>query len=103
MWNLVHLKSTLHMQQYLFELENCPQGLHHRVFLVVLYQVGQGVKLLTSTNIILQILLQEEQQKLIRTSLTVKQSSHQLPQFGPTFYLRRKFSGSIVHNAILVQ
>lgn len=57
MWTLVFLKSTLSMRRYLFELENCPQGLHHRVFLVVLYQVGQRVELLASTNIILQILL----------------------------------------------
>lgn len=57
------------MLRYLFELENRSQGLHHRVLLVVLYQVGQGVELLASTNIILQVLLQEEQQEPIRTSL----------------------------------
>lgn len=51
------------MRMYLFELENCPQGLHHGVLLVVLYQVGQGVELLASTNIVLQVLLQGEQQE----------------------------------------
>lgn len=48
------------MRKYLFELEDRPQGLHHGVLLVVLYQVGQGVKLLASTNIVLQVLLQEK-------------------------------------------
>lgn len=69
MWDLVHLKSTLCMPMYLFELQNCAQGLHHGVLLVVLYQVGQGVELLASTNIVLQVLLEEEQQEQIRTSL----------------------------------
>lgn len=64
--NMIRIRDAAHCQstsctwRYLFELENRPQGLYHGVLLVVLYQVGQGVKLLTSTDVVLQVLLKKE-------------------------------------------
>lgn len=63
------LPQGAHERRYLFELENRPQGLHHGVLLVVLYQVGQGVELLASPDVVLQVLLQGEQREPFGTSL----------------------------------
>lgn len=42
---------------YLFELQHCPQGLHHWVLLVVLHQVRQSVKFFATSNVVLQVML----------------------------------------------
>src|SRR4029434_4554335 len=52
-----HLKAVLSFHEYLLELQNRTQGFHHGVLLVVLHQVCQGVKLLTTSNVVLQVML----------------------------------------------
>lgn len=41
------------LNKHLFELQHCAQCLHHGVLLIVLHQVCERVKLLSSTHIIL--------------------------------------------------
>lgn len=52
-------KPTVAGLPHLLQLKNRPQSLHHRVLLVMLNEVGQGVKLLPSSNVILHILGRE--------------------------------------------
>lgn len=46
--------------RYLFELKHGAQGFHHGVLFVVFYQVCEGVELLPSTDVVFQVMLQEE-------------------------------------------
>lgn len=45
---------------YLFELQHGAQRLHHGVLFVVLHQVSEGVELLPSAHVVLQVVLKEK-------------------------------------------
>lgn len=48
------------MIRYLFELQHSAQSFHHGVLFVVLDQVGEGVKLLPSAHVVLQVRLKKD-------------------------------------------